>query len=171
MVQNVPVFKWSAKSPDFSIRIPDSHTVRYSGIQYSDGYCTFSMPWFGGRGERMKSILSKAAWSSRPSLIQNFSSVCLASMTGNFFSVTRLTLWRMSFCLFSSDSHFSNLSNRPWTSISQRRYSRQERRKMSGLENPNLSEILIFLWTKLIKVNRSKYLYKCHQFLKYFMLK
>ena len=33
------VFEWSYKSPDFTIWIPDTHTVRYSGVQNSDGYC------------------------------------------------------------------------------------------------------------------------------------
>ena len=34
-----PVFKWSAKSCDFFIWILDNHTVQYSGVGYSDGYC------------------------------------------------------------------------------------------------------------------------------------
>ena len=33
-----PVFKWTAKSCDFTIWIPDTHSVRYSGVWYSDGY-------------------------------------------------------------------------------------------------------------------------------------
>ena len=40
---NCLVFKWSAKSHDFTIIILDTHTVQYSdesGVHYSDGYCT-----------------------------------------------------------------------------------------------------------------------------------
>ena len=33
---NGPVFQWSAKSCDFTIWIPDTHTVRYSDVRYSD---------------------------------------------------------------------------------------------------------------------------------------
>ena len=37
-----PVFEWSAKSPDFTIWMPDTHSIWYSdksGVRYSDGYC------------------------------------------------------------------------------------------------------------------------------------
>ena len=34
------VFEWSAKSCDFTIWIPDTHTVQYSGVWYSNGYCS-----------------------------------------------------------------------------------------------------------------------------------
>ena len=34
-----PVFEWSAKSRDFTTWIPDTHTVLYSVVWYSDGYC------------------------------------------------------------------------------------------------------------------------------------
>ena len=38
------MLEWSAKSRDFAIWIPDTHTdwysdFRYSGVRYSDGYC------------------------------------------------------------------------------------------------------------------------------------
>ena len=33
------VFAWSAKSCEFTIWILDTHTFRYSGVRYSDGYC------------------------------------------------------------------------------------------------------------------------------------
>ena len=33
------VFKWSDESCDFTIWIPDTHTVCYSDVRYSDGYC------------------------------------------------------------------------------------------------------------------------------------
>ena len=36
-----PVLKWSAKSCDLTIWIPDTHTVRYLGVRYSDGYCNY----------------------------------------------------------------------------------------------------------------------------------
>ena len=39
------VFEWSAKSGDLSIWIPYTHTVRYSGVRYSDGYCTI-LVWY-----------------------------------------------------------------------------------------------------------------------------
>ena len=35
-----PVIEWSAKSRNFTIWITDTQTVRYSGVQYSDGYCS-----------------------------------------------------------------------------------------------------------------------------------
>ena len=33
------VFEWSAKSCDFTIWIPDTHTIQYSGVRDSDGNC------------------------------------------------------------------------------------------------------------------------------------
>ena len=37
------VFEWFAKSNDFTIWIPGTHTVRYSGVRYSGGYCKHSI--------------------------------------------------------------------------------------------------------------------------------
>ena len=37
---NCPAFEWSTKSHDFTILIPDTHTVQYSGAWCSDGYCS-----------------------------------------------------------------------------------------------------------------------------------
>ena len=35
---NPTVFEWSAKSRGFAIWIPETHTIQYSGVRYSDGY-------------------------------------------------------------------------------------------------------------------------------------
>ena len=46
------VFEWSAKSHDFTIWIPDAHTIQYSGVRYSDGYCTiFSFDFVSDLGK------------------------------------------------------------------------------------------------------------------------
>ena len=45
----------ASKTCDLTIWIPDSHTVQYLGVQYSDGYCTYQF-----------SILNKIFFQSRP---------------------------------------------------------------------------------------------------------
>ena len=37
-----PVFVWSC---DFTIWIPDTHSVSYSSVRYSDGYCSYLAEW------------------------------------------------------------------------------------------------------------------------------
>ena len=37
--QKYPVFECSAKSRDFTILIPDTLTIGYSGVRYSDCHC------------------------------------------------------------------------------------------------------------------------------------
>ena len=61
------VFKWSAKSMDFTIWIPDTHSVWYSVVRYSDGYCT-SKVW-----------LSNSYWGQQP-IIKDIFVICFAGL-------------------------------------------------------------------------------------------